>query len=184
MKKMEFAKMVAERAEFLSPKEAEAAVGAIVEAVGDELKAGRALHLRGFGTFSVAKRKGRTGRNPRTGEAIKIPAHKAVVFRAGTELKKAANSPHFGLDWLRYKDISEAMGELRKNIEARVRNPEKLGQEAKKALDNAKTLYEDTSTRLKQATDSGGKAWGELKTGLENAFGELKKAWGKAKDSF
>lgn len=184
MKKQELAKKVAERAEFLSPREAGAAVEAIVEAVGAELAAGRAVHLRGFGTFSVTERKSRLGRNPRTGEAITIPVRGAVIFRAGAELKKAANSPHFGLDWLRYKDISEAMGDLRKNIEDRVRNPEKLGQEAKKALENAKTLYEDTSTRLKQATDSGGKAWGELKTGLENAFGELKKAWGKAKDSF
>jgi DNA-binding protein HU-beta len=45
--------------------------------------------LIGFGTFSVSKRKARTGRNPRTGATIKIPAHKAPKFTAGKALKDA-----------------------------------------------------------------------------------------------
>jgi len=70
-------------------KEAAAAVDAMIEAIKDALKKGEAVTLVGFGTFKVVERKARTGRNPRTGEAIKIPKKKVPVFRPGSELKKA-----------------------------------------------------------------------------------------------
>jgi DNA-binding protein HU-beta len=53
------------------------------------LKKGDKITLPGFGTFKVSKRKARTGRNPRTGEAIKIKAHKVPQFTAGKKLKDA-----------------------------------------------------------------------------------------------
>jgi DNA-binding protein HU-beta len=62
------------------------ALDAYVDAVTKELKKGGKIGLVGFGTFSVAKRKAREGRNPQTGKAIKIPAKKVVKFKAGKEL--------------------------------------------------------------------------------------------------
>ena len=56
------------------------------ETVAKELKKNGRLALVGFGTFSVAKRKAREGRNPQTGKTIKIPAKKVVKFKAGKEL--------------------------------------------------------------------------------------------------
>jgi nucleoid DNA-binding protein len=70
-------------------KEAAAAVDAVLDAIKGALKKGEVVTLVGFGTFKVAERKARTGRNPRTGEVIKIPKKKVPVFRPGSELKKA-----------------------------------------------------------------------------------------------
>ncbi|HOV21319.1 MAG TPA: HU family DNA-binding protein [Candidatus Ratteibacteria bacterium] len=72
-----------------SKKEAVAAVDAVIEAIKKALKKGDVVTLVGFGTFKVAKRKARTGRNPQTGATIKIPAKKVPVFRPGSELKEA-----------------------------------------------------------------------------------------------
>ena len=72
-----------------SKKEAALAVGATFAAVQKALKKGNAVTLVGFGTFGVSKRKARKGRNPQTGEAIKIAAKKVPVFKAGKGLKDA-----------------------------------------------------------------------------------------------
>mgnify|MGYP001382702344 FL=1 len=65
------------------------ALDALIDAVTRALKKGDKLALVGFGTFSVGKRKARTGRNPQTGAAIKIPARKVPRFSAGKTLKDA-----------------------------------------------------------------------------------------------
>ncbi|HIJ77091.1 MAG TPA: HU family DNA-binding protein [Deltaproteobacteria bacterium] len=65
---------------------AEKAVDGFVSAVTGALSAGDKITLVGFGTFSVATRAKREGRNPRTGEKIKIPASKVVKFKAGKTL--------------------------------------------------------------------------------------------------
>lgn len=70
-------------------KEADAAVSATLAAIKKSLKKGESVTLVGFGTFSVSKRKARKGRNPQTGEAIKIAAKKVPVFKAGKGLKEA-----------------------------------------------------------------------------------------------
>jgi nucleoid DNA-binding protein len=70
-------------------KEADEAVSAILAAIKKALKKGESVTLVGFGTFSVSKRKARKGRNPQTGEAIKIAAKKVPVFKAGKGLKDA-----------------------------------------------------------------------------------------------
>ncbi len=70
-------------------KEATVAVDTVLDSIKASLKKGNAVTLVGFGTFDVAKRKARKGRNPRTGAEIKIAAKKVPVFRAGSELKKA-----------------------------------------------------------------------------------------------
>jgi len=67
------------------------ALNAIVTAVTKSLKKGDRVALVGFGSFSVAKRAARTGRNPQTGKEIKIAAKKVAKFKAGAELSKAVN---------------------------------------------------------------------------------------------
>jgi len=72
-------------------KEAQAAEDCIFSAITKSLKKKGAVTLVGFGTFKVAKRKARTGRNPQTGEAIKINAKNVPKFVAGKALKDAVN---------------------------------------------------------------------------------------------
>ena len=76
----------------LSKKAAEAAVNATVAALTDALKAGDKVQLIGFGTFEVKAVAEREGRNPATGEAIKIPASKKPAFSASKALKDALNA--------------------------------------------------------------------------------------------
>ena len=72
-------------------KEAQAAVDCVITTITKALKKKDAVTLVGFGTFKVDKRKARTGRNPQTGEAIKIKAKKVPKFVAGKALKDAVN---------------------------------------------------------------------------------------------
>lgn len=64
-------------------------LNAILGEITKGLKTGKDIVLTGFGTFSVSKRKARIGRNPQTGETLKIPAKKAVKFKPGKSLKEA-----------------------------------------------------------------------------------------------
>ncbi len=73
----------------MSKKEAVAAVDAVIDAIKGALAKGEKVSLIGFGSFSVKKRKARTGRNPRTGKAIRIKAKNVPVFSAGKGLKDA-----------------------------------------------------------------------------------------------
>lgn len=73
----------------LSKTDAGKALNAFTDAVSKALKAGNEVRLVGFGTFSVTHRAARTGRNPRTGEPLKIAASKAPKFQAGAVFKKA-----------------------------------------------------------------------------------------------
>jgi DNA-binding protein HU-beta len=66
---------------------AEKAVNSLVSVVTEALAAGEKITLVGFGTFEVAERSEREGRNPRTGETLKIPPSKVVKFRVGSKLK-------------------------------------------------------------------------------------------------
>lgn len=75
----------------LSKSDASNAVDAVLQAITEGLAGGGEIRLVGFGTFSVANRAATTGRNPRTGEAIQIPASKQPKFKAGKALKDAVN---------------------------------------------------------------------------------------------
>lgn len=90
MNKSELVDAVAKGAD-LSKAKAEEAINATINAVTAALKKGDEVKLIGFGTFKVSKRAATTGRNPRTGEAIKIPASKQAKFVAGKALKDAVN---------------------------------------------------------------------------------------------
>jgi DNA-binding protein HU-beta len=88
--KSELIESVAKSAD-ISKAAAQRALDAMVTAVRVSLKRGQMVTLVGFGTFYVGKRKARSGRNPRTGAAIKIGAAKVPKFRAGKALKDALN---------------------------------------------------------------------------------------------
>ncbi len=90
MNKADFISSVADCAE-LSKADAGRAVDAMVETITKALKKGDTVTLVGFGTFAIRKRAARTGRNPRTGQAIKIKASKNPAFKAGKALKDAVN---------------------------------------------------------------------------------------------
>lgn len=90
MNKQELIGSVAE-ATSLSKADASKAVEAVFETIGTALKNGDEVRLVGFGTFSVSKRKASTGRNPRTGEPMKIKASSQPKFKAGKGLKDSVN---------------------------------------------------------------------------------------------
>lgn len=88
MNKSELIAVVAERAG-ITKKDAEKAVAATLETITAELAKGEKVQLAGFGSFEVKTREARVGRNPRTNEAVQIPAAKAPAFKASKSLKEA-----------------------------------------------------------------------------------------------
>ena len=92
MNQAELIEKVAQATE-LNQAAAGQAVKAAVNAILDALVASEAVRVSGLGTFDVAARPAREGRNPQTGEAIKIAARKAVRFHAGKAVKDALNPP-------------------------------------------------------------------------------------------
>ena len=91
MNKTELVAAIAEKTE-LSKKDAEKALKAFTDVVAEELKKGEKIQLVGFGTFEVAERPEREGRNPSTGMAMKIAASKSPKFKAGKALKDTVNA--------------------------------------------------------------------------------------------
>lgn len=90
MNKTELIAAMAEQAE-VSKKDAEKVLKAFTDVVAEELKKGGKVQLVGFGTFEVSERAEREGRNPQTGEAMKIKASKSPKFKAGKALKDMMN---------------------------------------------------------------------------------------------
>ncbi len=85
-------KVAVSNASGLTQADSEKAIRAVFSSVTEALKGGETVSVVGFGAFSVGDRPARTGRNPRTGEEIKIPASKVVKFKAGKGLKDAVNA--------------------------------------------------------------------------------------------
>lgn len=90
MNRKEFAEALAKKSGS-SVAAADRAIGAVVETISEALKKGDKVSLIGFGTFEVRKRAARTGRNPKTGDTLKIKASKVPAFKAGAALKTAVN---------------------------------------------------------------------------------------------
>lgn len=90
MNRAELVAKITEKSE-LTKKDAEKALAAFISSVTEALKDGDKVQLVGFGTFETRKREARTGRDPRTGNPIKIPASIAPAFKAGKALKDAVN---------------------------------------------------------------------------------------------
>ena len=91
MNRTELISAMAENAN-MTKVDAEKALKAFIDTVTEELKNGGKVQLVGFGTFEVAERAERQGRNPKTGETITIPASKSPKFKAGKALKDIVNA--------------------------------------------------------------------------------------------
>jgi integration host factor subunit beta len=93
LKLMTKADLIAEvsRSAELSKKDAENIVNVFLDRIVDALKEGEKIELRGFGSFKLRRRNSRIGRNPRTSEAVQVPAKKVPYFKPGKDLKKLIN---------------------------------------------------------------------------------------------
>jgi DNA-binding protein HU-beta len=88
MTKAELVKTLKEKTSLATLAQAEAAYDGLFTLLAETLKKGESITISGFGSFKVVERKARKGRNPRSGEEIKIPASKAVKFTPGKALKE------------------------------------------------------------------------------------------------
>lgn len=91
MNKKELVSAVAEKCE-VSKKDAEKIIEGVTDVITEALVNGDKVQLVGFGTFEVAERAAREGRNPKSGETMQIPASKSPKFKAGKALKDAVNA--------------------------------------------------------------------------------------------
>ena len=90
MNKLQLTEAVAAKAG-ISKKAAAEAVSAVLDVIAETLAAGEDIKITSFGGFEVKAREARTGRNPKTGEPVSIPASKYVSFSAGSTLKDKVN---------------------------------------------------------------------------------------------
>ena len=90
MTKLELIEAIAAKSG-LTKADSSRALEAFMSTVAETLKKGDKIALTGFGTFGTSKRAARNGRNPRTGEVVKIAARNSVSFKAGSKLKDAIN---------------------------------------------------------------------------------------------
>ncbi len=91
MTKADLVERVAKEAE-MTKKDAEQLVEIVFDSIIDTLNGGDKIELRGFGSFRVRERNSRKGRNPKTGEAVDIPAKRVAYFKPGKELKELINN--------------------------------------------------------------------------------------------
>lgn len=92
MIKSELIQKLAEENHHLYQRDVERIVSAVFDEITDALARGDRVELRGFGAFSVKHRDARVGRNPRTGEAVDVPAKRAPFFKTGKDLRDRMNS--------------------------------------------------------------------------------------------
>jgi len=90
MTKAELVEEVARSTE-LTKKHAEIIVNTVFESIVDSLKAGEKIELRGFGSFRIRRRGSRMGRNPKTGDRVKVPAKRIPYFKPGKDLREMLN---------------------------------------------------------------------------------------------
>ncbi|HMM37977.1 MAG TPA: HU family DNA-binding protein [Desulfovibrio sp.] len=169
---------------FPNKAEAEAAYDAVLESLAGALREGQDVELRPFGSFRVVERKARTGRNPRTGEPVAIPARRAVIFRAGAQMREAQRQ---GPEWLGLKTYSLLLESQVREARAFLKRKQvkaKAERYAREAAERLTRLTDEASARLKDYSRAGKPAWEELRQGLERAYGELKTAFLKARDKF
>jgi len=94
--KADLVNSILDSVEGITRRQATAAFDAVFGAISDALKSGDSAKVPGFGSFTVSERGARKGRNPATGETIKIAASKGVRFKAGKELKGTVNAKRRG----------------------------------------------------------------------------------------
>ncbi len=95
MRKQDLVKEIASKSN-MSPRQVQTVVDATFDAIRDAMSRGEKVTLTGFGSFEVAQRNEREGRNPRTGERITIGARRSPQFRPGSELERAVGADDAG----------------------------------------------------------------------------------------
>jgi integration host factor subunit beta len=93
MTRSELIERIVARAPHVPRREVEAIVHAVFDCMCQALVAGKRIELRGFGVFSLRTRRARTGRNPKTGQSVSVPARRTLSFAAGKELRERLNAP-------------------------------------------------------------------------------------------
>ncbi|MBI5559807.1 MAG: integration host factor subunit beta [Deltaproteobacteria bacterium] len=93
MTRSELVEEVASKASNFTKKDVELIVSTLFESIAESLKKGEKIEIRGFGSFKVKKRNARSGRNPKSGEGIRVEAKRVPFFKAGKELKERVNIP-------------------------------------------------------------------------------------------
>ena len=93
MTRSDLVEQLAERFGQLTQRDADSAVKAILEAMGDSLVRGHRIEIRGFGSFSINRRPPRMGRNPRSGAQVLIPEKLVPHFKPGKALREAVDAP-------------------------------------------------------------------------------------------
>lgn len=88
MTKSDLIELVSERVPHISKKDTELVVNTIFDSMTDALRGADRIEIRGFGSFQVKVREAREGRNPKTGEEVRIPAKRTPFFKVGKELKE------------------------------------------------------------------------------------------------
>jgi integration host factor subunit beta len=88
MKRTDLIEVLARRSQTLSQQDVSLCVQVILDAIRDALAAGRHIELRGFGCFDLRWRESRNGRNPKTGESVRVPAKPVIRFKPGKELRE------------------------------------------------------------------------------------------------
>lgn len=96
MTKSELIRAVAERMPHLPARDLEVVVNTIFDTMTDALRIGDRIEIRGFGSFTVRNRRSRTGRNPKTGETIHVPAKRVPFFTVGHELRQRVDEGRTG----------------------------------------------------------------------------------------
>ncbi len=92
MTKSDLIERVAREVPHISKKDTEVVVNTIFDAMTEALRRGSRIEIRGFGSFQVKIREAREGRNPKTGEEVRIPAKRTPFFKVGKELKERIDS--------------------------------------------------------------------------------------------
>jgi DNA-binding protein HU-beta len=188
MTKEQMVSMIQKKAEFESRTKSEEVFEAILGSIHEQLCAGDTVILRNFGTFQIAKRSARKGRNPRTGEVITIPATTSVRFLPGKSLKQAALLADEGKQqsWTANrqftKQMEERLQEIKTAIDGYLSKGEKLGGDAKKVYqESVKPKYEVARLKFRLLRASSGDVWDEMRVGFERAYAELREAYNRAK---
>lgn len=88
MTKSELIEMLCEENNSLTKKQVETIVNGVFDSIKDSIKSGNKVEIRGFGSFKIRQKTSKTGRNPKTGEKVEVPAKRVPCFKPGKEIKE------------------------------------------------------------------------------------------------
>lgn len=189
-------KILVDRMHAHSPQQSRAAteraLDAILDSISETLASAEAVNIREFGSFTVAFRKAKKGRNPQTGKALNIPAHNVVRFSPGKLLQDAAEGAgkHGIEEWLDFRaftrNMSAQLDELKEHLKGFRFSSAHPGEEKEPSEtgERLKQNYSDARERLRELSQSSGEAWREMRKGMEKAMEQLGEAYRRAKDKF